>query len=107
MSTPLSELSRDDADRKAHQYQAESIRWKARAERAEAKLKCAVDFAENIRDGWDCDSDSHRYNTPCRCCEAEKLLAEIDSAPDSLGLCHDRPHKEPGNARAARTKETP
>lgn len=31
-------------------------------------------FAMNIRDGWDCDVDAHRRGTPCRCCEAEKLV---------------------------------
>lgn len=31
-------------------------------------------FVVNVRDGWDCDEDAHRRGTPCRCCEAEKLV---------------------------------
>lgn len=32
-----------------------------------------LSFAKNIATDWDCDSDSHRYNTPCRACEAKGL----------------------------------
>ena len=32
------------------------------------------EFARDIRDNWDCDNDSHRYNTRCRACEAKKIL---------------------------------
>lgn len=42
-----------------------------------AQLKTLKDFARDIRDNWDCDDDSHRYNTPCRACEAEKLLKTL------------------------------
>lgn len=38
-------------------------------------------FVRNIATGFDCDSDAHRYNTFCRCCEAEKLLAELKGEP--------------------------
>lgn len=50
---------------------------------------------ETIRDGFDCDSDSHKYNTPCRCCLARAALdakgagtvtlpaLEIDSEADA------------------------
>lgn len=41
---------------------------------AEFDAFCA--FARSIRDNWDCDADAHKYGTPCRCCEAEKLLGE-------------------------------
>jgi len=34
-------------------------------------------FVKNIRDNYDCDRDAHKYNTPCRCCEADKILQGI------------------------------
>ena len=54
-----------------------------RAEQAEAALaamtaraEAAEQFAREIRDGYDCDADAHRYNRVecCRCCSAEKLI---------------------------------
>jgi hypothetical protein len=30
-------------------------------------------FLYDIAEGYDCDSDAHRYNTRCRKCEADKL----------------------------------
>jgi hypothetical protein len=38
------------------------------------ELEKFQDFARDIRDNYDCDNDAHRYNTRCRCCEAEKLI---------------------------------
>jgi hypothetical protein len=46
---------------------------KALAER-DARVLVLTRFALNVRDGWDCDEDAHRHRTPCRCCEAEKLV---------------------------------
>jgi hypothetical protein len=46
---------------------------KALAER-DARVLVLTRFVLNIRDGWDCDEDAHRHRTPCRCCEAEKLV---------------------------------
>lgn len=37
-------------------------------------LQTLESFVEQIRDGFDCDPDSHKYNTLCRCCSAEALL---------------------------------
>ena len=34
------------------------------------------DFAEN----FDCDGDSHKYNTTCRACDAAKQRDRIDAA---------------------------
>ena len=31
-------------------------------------------FAKNVADNYDHDEDAHRYNTPCRVCEAERAL---------------------------------
>jgi hypothetical protein len=43
----------------------------------QAKIDCH-DFAAN----WDCDSDAHKYNTPCRKCESiirrEAITAVLD-----------------------------
>jgi hypothetical protein len=33
-------------------------------------------FAVMIRDDFDCDNDAHKYGTPCRACEAEKLVGK-------------------------------
>lgn len=38
------------------------------------KRRVLETFAKDIRDGYDCDEDAHKYGTPCRCCEASKLL---------------------------------
>lgn len=38
------------------------------------RVKVLDEFALSMRDNWDCDRDAHYYNTPCRCCEAEKVL---------------------------------
>ena len=39
--------------------------------------KLLISFIEDIAENWDCDDDSHRYNTICRKCEAEKLLSNL------------------------------
>lgn len=31
-------------------------------------------FAKDVRDNYDCDADAHKHGTPCRKCEAEKVL---------------------------------
>jgi hypothetical protein len=51
---------------------------KALAER-DARVLVLTRFALNIRDGWDCDEYAHRHRTPCRCCEAEKLVGPAAS----------------------------
>ncbi len=38
-------------------------------------------FAEDIRDGFDCDADAHRYGIPCRKCRAGALLAAARREP--------------------------
>ena len=34
------------------------------------------DAMKEIRDDFDCDNDAHRYGATCRCCLAEKTLAD-------------------------------
>lgn len=33
----------------------------------------------NVRDGYDCDEDAHKYNTICRCCDAAAALMDSDN----------------------------
>ena len=40
-------------------------------------LRVAREALRNIGDNYDCDSDAHRYDTPCRACDAQKTLAEL------------------------------
>ena len=39
-------------------------------------IKPLLSFLREINSNWDCDEDAHRYNTICRCCDAEKTLNE-------------------------------
>jgi len=43
---------------------------------SEDEIKPLLSFLREIKDNWDCDEDAHRYNTTCRCCNAEKTLNE-------------------------------
>ena len=40
------------------------------------RVKALEDFAEDIRDNYDCDADAHKYKTTCRRCTAEKVLKD-------------------------------
>lgn len=44
---------------------------------ANNKIEQLVNFAQNIANNYDHDADAHRYITPCRVCEAERLLISI------------------------------
>lgn len=48
------------------------------AERRGKRIKELESFVKDIRDGFDCDLDAHKYGTLCRCCEAEKILGKCD-----------------------------
>ena len=56
-------------------YTPEIIEQAKEMEKEQKKL--LISFIENIAENWDCDDDSHRYNTICRKCEAEKLLSNL------------------------------
>ena len=45
---------------------------------SEEDLSSFIAFVKDIESNWDCDSDSHRYGTPCRSCEATKLLVKLN-----------------------------
>jgi len=47
-------------------------KWQKEREKS-AKL---VEALENIERNFDCDKDSHRYGTTCRCCLAKQSLTE-------------------------------
>lgn len=40
---------------------------------ADAVVNKMADFIRDLTVGWDCDNDSHKYDTPCRKCEAKRL----------------------------------
>ncbi len=44
---------------------------------SEEEVKSLLSFIREIKDNWDCDEDSHKYNTICRCCDAEKTLEQF------------------------------
>lgn len=35
-----------------------------------------LSFAIYVRDNYECDSDAHKYGTPCRCCDAATVIAK-------------------------------
>lgn len=39
------------------------------------RLEEMAEFARDVRDNYDCDSDAHKYGTPCRCCSAARVLS--------------------------------
>ena len=39
-----------------------------------ARIAELEEFARDVAENWDCDSDGHKYKTGCRCCRAMKLL---------------------------------
>lgn len=43
---------------------------------SEEEVKPLLSFIREIKENWDCDDDAHKYNTICRCCDAEKTLYE-------------------------------
>lgn len=43
----------------------------------EKAIKKLLEFARDCHVNWDCDIDAHKYNTLCRACEAEKLIAKF------------------------------
>lgn len=41
------------------------------------------EFIKDVAVNWDCDNDAHKYGTPCRSCEAEKILS-IPASTEAL-----------------------
>lgn len=40
---------------------------------AKPQIHDLMEFARDVADNWDCDSDAHKYGTPCRACQAKGL----------------------------------
>jgi hypothetical protein len=38
------------------------------------QIEILTQFAKDVYDNWDCDTDAHKFRTPCRKCEARKLI---------------------------------
>jgi len=49
----------------------------------EERVKELEAFVNDCATNWDCDNDGHRYNTPCRRCNAEKLLPSPPQTPST------------------------
>ena len=72
--------------------QVDLVRWHPidkysmvkRAVDAESDARRLRGFLKQVRDGFDCDKDAHRYNALCRCCSAAAILS--DSDPYNLDL---------------------
>lgn len=43
----------------------------------EKQNKEVIEFIRDIAENWDCDVDSHTYNTPCRKCNAKELHKKL------------------------------
>jgi hypothetical protein len=41
-----------------------------------ARVRRLEETLRYFRDSYDCDEDSHRYDTTCRVCESKRVLAE-------------------------------
>lgn len=50
-----------------------------------ARIKDLESFVLSVRDNYDCDEDGHKYDTGCRCCEADGLLGGRGFVAE---LCH-------------------
>jgi len=55
----------------------EGAKWQAERMYSEEDIKPLIDFIKDCEFNWDCDEDSHRYNTPCRVCEAQKVIEQF------------------------------
>ena len=53
------------------------------------EIESLQEFVRDCRDNWDCDEDAHKHGTPCRSCEAKKLLGM-----NALKLATIRPEEE-------------
>lgn len=56
-------------------------------------------FVRHVYANYDCDVDSHKYGTPCRCCDANKLMSsrgahECKSSMGTITSSSSAPAKE-------------
>ena len=75
----LSESKTVESEREANSIltqEVESLTTQLSNEKQKAMgLVSALEF---IRDGYDCDSDAHKYNTACRKCDAQTALTNYN-----------------------------
>jgi hypothetical protein len=58
----------------------EGAKWQQEQDKkmySEEEVKLLIDFVKDCANNWDCDNDSHKYNTPCRMCDAQKVLEQF------------------------------
>jgi hypothetical protein len=54
----------------------DGAKWQAARMYSEEEIKPLLSFIRGIKHNWDCDKDSYKYGTGCRCCDAEKILRD-------------------------------
>jgi hypothetical protein len=55
----------------------DGAKWQSTQEKnkySDEDIKPLLSFLREIKTNWDCDNDAHKYNTICRCCDAENIL---------------------------------
>ena len=58
----------------------QGVKWQQEQNKnkfSEEEVKLLIDFVKDCATNWDCDNDSHKYNTPCRMCDAQKVLEQF------------------------------
>ncbi len=48
--------------------------------RAGLEVLALREFARDCAMNWDCDSDAHKYGTPCRVCDAQEVLTNTEAS---------------------------
>jgi len=80
---PQEEPKQETLEEAAERYESDrdsfeaGAKWQAERMYNEEEVKTLIDFIKDCASNWDCDEDSHRYNTPCRMCEAQKVLEQF------------------------------
>jgi len=59
---------------------------KAELDAAELQIHDLMEFVRDIADDWDCDSDSHKYGTACRACQAKALRKKYADNRAGVGI---------------------
>lgn len=53
------------------------VKYQSEKMYSEEEVNSLINFIKDCGESWDCDEDSHRYNTTCRSCEATKILEQF------------------------------
>jgi hypothetical protein len=78
-ATLLAKLDETHCLKSEAEFQVAAVKKEAAkvARKAKKERAVLVNFAKHINRNYDCDSDAHKYGTPCRCCKAAEVLAEV------------------------------